>query len=112
MIARRLLLGELQARLRRIGQGAPREPIQELVGADGHDLQGAAARRQTCSYGSWQIDFPEDRTAVVTMTEEYLYMESFVMGAALGTFDAVGMSVEAKTLFDADRFHGRHVLRW
>ena len=75
-------------------------------------LQGAAARRQTCSYGSWQIDFPDDRTAVVTMIEEYLYMESFVMGAALGTFDAVGMSVDAKTLFDADRFHGRHVLRW
>jgi uncharacterized protein (TIGR02265 family) len=74
-------------------------------------LQGAAARRQTCSYGSWHVDFPDDRTAVVTMVEEYLYIESFVMGAAEGTFNAVGLSVDAKTILE-NPFHGRHVLHW
>jgi uncharacterized protein (TIGR02265 family) len=74
-------------------------------------LQGVAARRQTCSYGSWQVSFPDERTAVMTMVEEYGYMESHLMGAARGTFDAVGLSVDATTILD-DRFHGRHVLRW
>jgi uncharacterized protein (TIGR02265 family) len=74
-------------------------------------LQGVAARRQTCSYGSWQVSFPDERTAVMTMVEEYLYMDSFLMGAARGTFDAVGLSVDASTILDG-RFHGRHVLRW
>lgn len=74
-------------------------------------LQGVAARRQTCSYGNWQVSFPNERTAVVNMVEEYLYMESYVMGAALGTFDAVGLSVDAQTILE-DRFHGRHVLSW
>jgi uncharacterized protein (TIGR02265 family) len=74
-------------------------------------LQGVAARRQTCSYGSWQVSFPDERTAVMTMVEEYLFMDSFLLGAARGTFDAVGLSVDATTILD-DRFHGRHVLRW
>jgi uncharacterized protein (TIGR02265 family) len=74
-------------------------------------LQGVAARRQTCSYGDWQVTFPDDRTAVMTMVEEYLYMDSFLMGAARGTFDAVGLPVKAETILDG-RFHGRHVLRW
>jgi uncharacterized protein (TIGR02265 family) len=74
-------------------------------------LQGVAARRQTCSYGRWEIAFPAERQAVVTMAEEYLYIESFVMGAAQGTFDAIGLRVDATTILD-DRFHGRHVLRW
>lgn len=74
-------------------------------------LQGVAARRQTCSYGNWQVSFPDERSAVMTMVEEYLYMDSFLMGAARGTFDAVGMSVDAQTIHDG-RFHGRHVLRW
>lgn len=74
-------------------------------------LQGVAARRQTCSYGSWQVSFPDQRTAVMTMVEEYLPMDSFLMGAARGTFDAVGLSVDATTVLE-DRFHGRHILRW
>jgi uncharacterized protein (TIGR02265 family) len=94
----RSLLGRIMLRL------LSRDPRKLL-------LQGVAARRQTCSYGSWQVHFPSEREAVVTMVEEYLYIESFLMGAALGTFDAIGLNVEAETIFE-DRFHGRHVLRW
>jgi uncharacterized protein (TIGR02265 family) len=74
-------------------------------------LQGVAARRQTCSYGSWQITFPEERMAVMTMTEEYMYIESWLMGAAHGTFDAIGLSLDATCELDT-KFVGRHVLRW
>jgi uncharacterized protein (TIGR02265 family) len=74
-------------------------------------LQGVAARRQTCSYGSWEVSFPREREAVVTMVEEYLYIESFLLGAAQGTFDAIGLNVETTNILN-DRFHGQHVLRW
>lgn len=74
-------------------------------------LQGIAARRQTCSYGDWQVSFPEERMAIVTMVEEYMYIESFTLGAALGTFDAIGLKVDARAELQT-QFHGRHVLRW
>lgn len=74
-------------------------------------LQGVAARRQTASYGSWQVSFPEERMAIVTMVEEYMYLESFMFGAALGTFDAIGLKCEAKAELQT-KFHGRHILHW
>lgn len=73
--------------------------------------QGSAGRRQTCSYGSWHIDFPEERMAVVTMVEEYLYIDSYCMGSARGTFEAIGREVHA-TYELTTRFDGRHILRW
>lgn len=74
-------------------------------------LQGVAARRQTCSYGSWQITFPEERMAIMTMVEEYMYLDSWLIGAAYGTFDAIGLSLDAKCELET-KFVGRHVLRW
>jgi uncharacterized protein (TIGR02265 family) len=74
-------------------------------------LQGVAARRQTASYGDWQVTFPKERTAIVTMVEEYMYLESFMLGAALGTFDAIGLKVEATAELQT-QFHGRHILEW
>ena len=74
-------------------------------------LQGVAARRQTCSCGSWQVSFPEERKAVVTMVEEYMYLESFMLGAAEGTFEAIGLTVQATCVLD-NPFCGRHVLCW
>jgi uncharacterized protein (TIGR02265 family) len=74
-------------------------------------LQGVAARRQTASYGDWQVTFPKERTAIVTMVEEYMYLETFMLGAALGTFDAIGLQVEATAELQT-KFHGRHVLQW
>jgi uncharacterized protein (TIGR02265 family) len=73
--------------------------------------QGVAGRRQSVEGGHWALTFPEERTAVMTMTEEYLYIESFLLGAAQGTFDAIGVPVRTEVML-TDRFSGQHVLRW
>ncbi len=73
--------------------------------------QGAAGRRQSYSFGHWDLEFPGERSAVVTMTEEYFYIESHLLGAATGTFEAIGMRVEAQAILE-DRFRGRHLLHW
>jgi len=74
-------------------------------------MQGVAARRQTCSYGVWQVTFPRENEAVVDVNEEYLYFDSFMYGAALGTFDAIGLGVKARCDMDT-KFRGRHYLSW
>jgi len=73
--------------------------------------QGIAARRQSCSFGRWDLEFRGEREAVVTMVEEYLYIESFLMGAAKGTFDAINIPVRTEVVL-RDRFNGQHILRW
>jgi uncharacterized protein (TIGR02265 family) len=73
--------------------------------------QGIAGRRQGFSYGRWELEFPSEREAVVTMSEEYAYIESYHLGAAQGTFEAVGASVRAEAVL-RDRFNGKHLLRW
>jgi uncharacterized protein (TIGR02265 family) len=94
----RTLLGRILMRL------LSRDP-QKLL------LQGVAARRQTCSYGDMRVDFLEARTALVSMDEEYLYIDSFMLGAAHGTFAAIDLDVDAQCQLDT-KFSGRHLLRW
>ena len=59
----------------------------------------------------FRLSFPEERTAVMTMVEEYFYIESYMLGAAQGTFDAIGVPVQTEVILE-DRFNGRHVLKW
>jgi uncharacterized protein (TIGR02265 family) len=73
--------------------------------------QGIAARRQSCSFGRWELEFSSEQEAIVTMAEEYLYIESFLAGAAQGTFDAIGIPVRTEIVL-RDRFNGQHILRW
>jgi uncharacterized protein (TIGR02265 family) len=73
--------------------------------------QAVAGRRQSYSYGTWSLAFPEPRTAVMTMSEEYLYMESYMLGAAQGTFDAISVPVRTEVVL-RDRFNGQHILKW
>lgn len=73
--------------------------------------QAVAGRRQSQNYGRWTLAFPEERTAVMTIVEEYLYIDSYLLGAAQGTFDAVGVKVRAEAKLE-DRFSGRHILVW
>jgi uncharacterized protein (TIGR02265 family) len=73
--------------------------------------QGIAARRQSCSFGRWELEFSSEREAIVTMAEEYLYIDSFLVGAAQGTFDAIGITVRTEIVL-RDRFNGQHILRW
>jgi uncharacterized protein (TIGR02265 family) len=73
--------------------------------------QAIAGRRQSYSFGRWDLELVGDRQAIVSMSEEYLYLESYLRGAAQGTFDAVGMPVSIEVVLH-DRFNGQHVLRW
>jgi len=73
--------------------------------------QGDAARRQSLTYGTWDWEFPTDRSAVVTMKEEYAYIESYLLGAAHGTFDAIGLPVRTEVRM-VSRFEGQHLLEW
>jgi uncharacterized protein (TIGR02265 family) len=73
--------------------------------------QAIAGRRQSYSFGRWDLELPAEHEAVVTMAEEYLYLESYLVGAAQGTFDAVGLPVHIQVVRQ-DRFNGQHVLRW
>ena len=73
--------------------------------------QGIAGRRQSSNYGRWELEYPSEREAVVTMTEEYAYIESYLLGAAQGTFDAIGVPVRAQAILTG-RFNGSQVLRW
>lgn len=52
-----------------------------------------------------------EREIVVTMSEEYAYIESYLLGAAHGTFEAVGVPVRAEAVL-RDRFNGQHLIRW
>jgi uncharacterized protein (TIGR02265 family) len=92
------LLGRMLLRL------LSRDPKQLL-------RQGIAARRQSVNVGQWDVTFPGEREAVVTMVEEYLYIESYCAGAAHGTFDFLGIPVRVEVVL-RDRFNGQHILRW
>jgi uncharacterized protein (TIGR02265 family) len=73
--------------------------------------QGIAGRRQGTTHGRWELEYSSEHEAVVTMTEEYAYIESYLLGAAQGTFDAIGVPVQAEAVLQ-DRFNGKHILRW
>lgn len=73
--------------------------------------QAVAGRRQSTAYGSWALTFPDERTAVVTMVEEYVYIESYLLGAAQGTFDAISRPVRIEVALE-NRFSGKHILAW
>ena len=73
--------------------------------------QGAAARRQSYSTGHWRLEFPSERTAVMHLVEEYFYIESYLLGAAQGTFDAIGLPVRTEVKLE-NRFCGQHILSW
>jgi uncharacterized protein (TIGR02265 family) len=73
--------------------------------------QAAAGRRQSTSVGTWDVTFPTERSAVITMREEYMYIESYLLGAAQGTFDAINVPVQTEVVIE-DRFSGQHILRW
>jgi uncharacterized protein (TIGR02265 family) len=73
--------------------------------------QAIAGRRQGFTHGHWELQFLGEREAVMVMAEEYMYIESYLLGAAQGTFDAVGVPVQIKVSL-RDRFNGQHHLRW
>lgn len=73
--------------------------------------QAVAGRRQSYNVGHWELRFADDYTAVMRLVEEYCYLESYMLGAAQGTFEAAGIPVIAEAKLE-DRFTGTHTLRW
>jgi uncharacterized protein (TIGR02265 family) len=73
--------------------------------------QGVAGHRQGATHGSWTLEITGDRSATMHMTNEYSYIESYFVGAAKGTFEAIDLTVDVEVQLD-DRFNGRHLLRW
>jgi uncharacterized protein (TIGR02265 family) len=96
-----------------VGQSLIGRAMLHVLSRDPRRLlqQGMAARRQTHSFGSWTLRFPEVRGAVVEMVDEYLYLESYLAGAAHGTFDAIGLKVKVEVVM-ATPYAGRHLLSW
>ncbi|MGH7435016.1 MAG: TIGR02265 family protein [Polyangiaceae bacterium] len=73
--------------------------------------QALAGRRLGSRFGHWDLELLSDREAVVTMTDEFSYIESYLLGAAKGTFDAIGVPVRAEAVLQ-NRFNGKHLLSW
>lgn len=73
--------------------------------------QGAAARRQTCNYGSWEYDFSTPGKAIVTHRDEWGWLDSQVLGSAEGTMQAIGVKARFELrLFDA--YNGVMEITW
>lgn len=73
--------------------------------------QGAAGRRQSCNYGRWELSFPEPRVSVMAMYDEYLWIESNLVGAAEGTLASIGIDAVSEVELDS-AYQGRLTLRW
>jgi uncharacterized protein (TIGR02265 family) len=73
--------------------------------------QALVGHRQGYSHSTWQLSFLDDRTACMSMSDEYMFIDSYLVGAARGTFEAIALPVEVEVQLD-DRFRGRHLLRW
>jgi uncharacterized protein (TIGR02265 family) len=81
-----------------------RDPVRLLK-------QASSGRRQSCKYGRWELTFDRPGRAVMQMHEEYLWIESYVLGAAEGTMEATGRDVTVSYELDS-QFSGRHLLEW
>ena len=73
--------------------------------------QGLAARRQSFTYGHWEIVRHGTRAIEMVYQGEYWWIESVVAGAASGTFESCGITPAIETKL-VDRFNGSTFVRW
>jgi uncharacterized protein (TIGR02265 family) len=81
-----------------------RDPVRLLE-------QGMAARRQSFTYGHWELRRHSEREVEVVHQNEYWWIESGVAGAAAGTFEACNIVAQTETKL-IDRFNGSTFCRW
>ncbi len=81
-----------------------RDPVRLLE-------QGMAARRQSFTYGHWEIRRHSEHEVEVVHQNEYWWIESGVAGAAAGTFEACNIVAQTETKL-IDRFNGSTFCRW
>jgi len=73
--------------------------------------QAIIGHRQGCNYSTWSLSLLDDRTACMEMSREYNYIDSYLLGAARGTFEAIERHVHVEAELQGP-FQGRHMLRW
>ncbi len=59
--------------------------------------QAVASSRQTTNYGRRVAVFPDDGTVEVHYRDEYVWIESYMAGAAAGTYESLGYRVSVET---------------
>lgn len=73
--------------------------------------QAMAAHRQATNYSEWSILSRGPRHIETTYRAEYVWIESAIEGAAVGTFDACNLVATVKTQLE-DRFNGSTLITW
>ncbi len=73
--------------------------------------QGLAARRQSTTYGEWELKRPGPREVEMVYHAEYMWIESAIAGAATGSFEVCRVQAEVKTLL-RDKYNGSTLIRW
>ena len=112
---------EVHRGLHRIGRTYPLRFSESLLGRTLIRLrapdparvlqQAAAARRQTCDYGRWELHVEGPRRAVMWHREEYGWIDSLVLGSAEATFEAIGVParIEVKLV---SAYEGAFEIEW
>ncbi len=81
-----------------------RDPIRQLH-------QAIQSKRAVTNYGRWQLVEEGERHAVVRLEDEYVWIESALLGAALGGLECCGIQPQAEARL-RDAYHGDLVFRW
>jgi uncharacterized protein (TIGR02265 family) len=73
--------------------------------------QGLSARRQSTTYGEWELIRREPRCLEMVYRAEYMWIESAIAGAAIGTFEACRLRPSLQTILK-DKYNGSTLIRW
>ena len=73
--------------------------------------QGLAARRQSTTYGEWELVRRADREIEMIYRGEYMWIESAISGAAIGTFEGCQIKPRLETIL-RDKYNGSTLVRW
>jgi uncharacterized protein (TIGR02265 family) len=73
--------------------------------------QALAARRQSFNYGHWELIRHGETELEMVYRNEYIWLESYVAGAAQGTFESCGITPILETKL-VDKFNGSTFISW
>jgi uncharacterized protein (TIGR02265 family) len=73
--------------------------------------QGLAARRQSTSYGEWQLVRRSASEIEMIYHAEYMWIESAIAGAATGTFEGLQIQPRLETTL-TDKYNGSTIVSW
>lgn len=73
--------------------------------------QAVSGRRQSATYGRWRLERTGERSATMHFEQEYAWIESYMRGAGVGTFESVGVQGSFDVELDGP-YDGRHLIKW